>query len=70
MHFHTSWTGIKIAEVFVVMDVKGEGAGKIVGIKWNRGKELNCMTEEEAKFVVRVGCESGLGVRLEEGKER
>ena len=35
VHFHRSWTGVKIVEVFVVIDVKGSGAGKIVGVKWD-----------------------------------
>lgn len=57
---------MKIAELFVVMDVKGEGAGKIVGIKWNGGVETNRMSEREARFAVRVGCRQ-MGVELEEG---
>jgi len=67
VHFHRSWTGLKIAELFVVMDVKGEGAGKIVGIKWNGGWETNRMSEGEAKFAVR-GAVGDMGVKLEEGK--
>ncbi|KAL6704441.1 hypothetical protein ACN47E_008185 [Coniothyrium glycines] len=68
VHFHRSWTGLKIAEVFVVMDVKGEGAGKIVGVKWNGGSETNQMSEGEAKWAVREGCTQCLGVKLEEGR--
>ncbi|KAF2848514.1 hypothetical protein T440DRAFT_470127 [Plenodomus tracheiphilus IPT5] len=68
VHFHRSWTGMKIAELFVVMDVKGEGAGKLVGIKWNGGVEANRMSEEEAKYMMRTTCEWVLGVELEEGR--
>lgn len=67
VHFHRSWTGIKVAELFVVMDVKGEGAGKLVGIKWNGGLDTNSMTEEEAKDMIRTTCDWVLGVELEEG---
>lgn len=67
MHFHRSGNGQKIAELFVVMDVKGEGAGKIVGIKWDAGWETNRMSESEAKLVVREACVDMLGVQLEAG---
>ncbi|KAI8932481.1 hypothetical protein NX059_010666 [Plenodomus lindquistii] len=67
VHFHRSWTGIKIAELFVVMDVKGEGAGKLVGVKWNGSQDTNHMTEVEAKYMVRTTCAWVLGVELEEG---
>lgn len=67
VHFHQSWTGIKVAELFVVMDVKGEGAGKLVGIKWDSSPDTNYMTEEEAKSMVRTTCQWVLGVDLEEG---
>lgn len=67
VHFHRSWTGMKIAELFVVMDVKGEGAGKIVGIKWNASAETNRMNEEEAKYMIRTSCRWTLGVDLEPG---
>lgn len=66
VHFHRSWTGLKVAELFVVMDTKGEGAGKIVGIKWNGGQDTNWMSEEEAKYMIRMTCRWQLGVHLEE----
>lgn len=66
VHFHRSWTGMKVAELFVVMDIKGEGAGKIVGIKWNGGEETNWMSEEEAKYMIRTTCRWQLAVSLEE----
>jgi hypothetical protein len=71
VHFHRSWTGQKIAEVFVVMDVKGEGAGKILGVKWNAGGDVGSgrMTGDEAKYLVRTTVRWVLGVELEEGKE-
>jgi hypothetical protein len=65
VHFHTSGTGMKVAELFVVMDTKGEGAGKIVGIKWNGGAEMNWMSEEEAKYMIRTACRWQLSVNLE-----
>ena len=65
VHFHRSWTGTKIAELFVVMDTKGEGAGKIVGIKWNGSEAMNCLSEEEAKYMIRTACRWQLGVDLE-----
>lgn len=65
VHFHRSWTGMKVAELFVVMDIKGEGAGKIVGIKWNGGEETNWMSEEEAKYMIRTTCRWQLAVDLE-----
>jgi hypothetical protein len=65
VHFHRSWTGMKAAELFVVMDTKGEGAGKIVGIKWNGGEECNWMSEDEAKYMIRTSCRWQLGVDLE-----
>ncbi|KAF2822535.1 hypothetical protein CC86DRAFT_373027 [Ophiobolus disseminans] len=70
VHFHRSWTGAKIAELFVVMDVKGEGAGKIVGIKWNAGDDVGAgrMSGEEAKYLVRTTVRWVLGIELEEGR--
>jgi hypothetical protein len=69
VHFHRSWTGAKIAEMFVVMDVKGEGAGKVVGLKWNAGDVGDArMRAEEAKYLVRTTVRWVLGVELEEGK--
>lgn len=65
LHFHRSWTGMKIAELFVVIDIKGEGAGKIVGIKWNGTDQTNGMDEEEAKYMVSTTCSWVLGVDLE-----
>jgi hypothetical protein len=66
VHFHRSWTGMKVAELFVVMDTKGEGAGKVVGIKWNSGEEMNWMCEEEAKYMIRTACKWQLAVDLED----
>jgi hypothetical protein len=70
VHFHRSWTGTKIAELFVVMDVKGGGAGKIVGIKWNEGEDVGSgrMNADEAKYIVRTTVQWVLGVDLEDGR--
>lgn len=67
VHFHRSWTGAKVAEVFVVMDVKGEGAGKIVGVKWDErnGDGSGRMTEEEAKLTIRTAAWCVLGIEME-----
>ena len=65
VHFHRAWTGLKVAELFVVMDLKGEGAGKIVGIKWNGSEQTSGMAEEEAKRTVRRSCRGVLDIRLE-----
>jgi hypothetical protein len=65
VHFHRSWTGMKIAELFVVIDLKGEGAGKIVGIKWNGSDQTNGMNEEEAKYMISTTCSWVLGVDVE-----
>lgn len=65
VHFFRSWTGIKIAELFVVIDLKGEGAGKIVGIKWNASDETNAMDEEEAKYMISTTCAWVLKVDLD-----
>ncbi|KAF2638818.1 hypothetical protein P280DRAFT_403757 [Massarina eburnea CBS 473.64] len=67
VHFHRSWTGMKIAELFVVVDLKGEGAGTIVGMKWNGTDQTNGMDEEEAKYMVSTTCSWVLGVDLESG---
>ena len=68
VHFHRSWTGAKMAEMFMIMDVKGEGAGKIVGIKWNAGDDVGAgrMNAVEAKYMVRTTVRWVLGVGLEE----
>jgi hypothetical protein len=66
VHFHRSWTGMKIAELFVLIDLKGEGAGKIVGIKWNGSSETNGMNEEEAKYMISTTCAWVLGVNIEQ----
>ncbi|KAK3215745.1 hypothetical protein GRF29_8g923973 [Pseudopithomyces chartarum] len=58
VHFHRSWTGLKMAELFMVVDLKGEGAGKIVGIKWDGSEETNGMMEEEVKYMVEMVFES------------
>lgn len=65
IHFHRSWTGLKMAELFVVIDLKGEGAGKILGIKWNGSSQTNGMNEEEAKYMISTTCAWVLGVNLE-----
>jgi hypothetical protein len=68
VHFHRSWTGTKIAELFVVMDVKGGGAGKIVGIKWNGGEEVGSgrMNGDEVKYLVRTTVRSVIGIEFED----
>lgn len=66
VHFHRSWTGMKIATLFMVIDLKGEGAGTIVGIKWNGTDQTIGMSEEEAKYMVSTCCSWVLGVDLEE----
>jgi hypothetical protein len=70
VHFHRSWTGAKIAELFVVVDVKSGGAGKIVGIKWNGGEDVGSgrMNADEAKYIVRTTLQWVLGVELEDGR--
>jgi len=65
VHFHRSWTGTKIAELFVVMDVKGGGAGKIVGVKWVGGDGR--MNGIEAKYLVQTTVSSVMGFELEDG---
>jgi hypothetical protein len=66
VHFHRSWTGMKIATLFIVVDWKGEGAGTIVGIKWNGTDQTVGMNEEEAKYMISTCCSWVLGVDLEE----
>jgi hypothetical protein len=65
-HFFRSWTGLKIAEIFIVMDIKGEGAGKIVGIKWNGTEQTNRMSEDEAKYMITTTCAWVMGVHLKD----
>ncbi|KAF2018017.1 hypothetical protein BU24DRAFT_163538 [Aaosphaeria arxii CBS 175.79] len=65
VHFHRSWTGMKVAELFVVIDLKGEGAGKIVGIKWNATEQTNGLDGEEAKYMIATTCAWVLGVNME-----
>ncbi|XPS81798.1 hypothetical protein M3J09_013723 [Ascochyta lentis] len=65
VHFHRAWSGLKIAELFVVMDLKGEGAGKVVGVKWNGSEQTGRLGEEQAKRGVRGCCRSALGIELE-----
>jgi hypothetical protein len=69
VHFHRSLTGTKVAELFLVMDVKGEGAGKIVGIKWNGGDGVGNgrMHGDEARYLVRKIVQTELGFELEDG---
>ncbi|KAH5337544.1 hypothetical protein HBI39_062620 [Parastagonospora nodorum] len=67
VHFHRSLTGTKVAELFLVMDVKGEGAGKIVGIKWNGGEDVGGRTNgDEARYLVRAIVQSVFGFDLED----
>jgi hypothetical protein len=65
VHFHRAWTGLKVAELFVVMDLKGEGAGKVVGVKWNASEQTRRLNEDEAKKTLRGGCRNALGIELE-----
>jgi hypothetical protein len=70
VHFHRSWTGTKIAELFVVMDVKGGGAGKIVGIKWIGGDDVSSggrMNGSEVKYLIQTTVSSVMGVEFEDG---
>ena len=67
VHFHRSWTGFKMAELFILIDLKGEGAGKIVGIKWNGSEQTNGMEVDEVKYMVSTACAFVLGVNLEDG---
>ena len=69
VHFHRSWTGVKMAELFVVMDVKGEGAGKVVGVKWDAGVGSGRMGEGEAKFMVGRTVREILGVEVDLDRE-
>ncbi|KAF1916574.1 hypothetical protein BDU57DRAFT_516771 [Ampelomyces quisqualis] len=71
VHFHRSWTGTNIAELFVVMDVKGGGAGKIVGVKWVGGDDVGSggrMDGSEVKSLIRTTVSSVMGFELEDGK--
>ena len=68
VHFHRAWTRLKVAELFVVMDLKGEGAGKIVGIKWNGSEQTSRMMEGDAKRTVRNACREVLHIDLEGGE--
>jgi hypothetical protein len=67
VHFHRSWTGMKIAELFVLIDLKGEGAGKIVGIKWDGSDQTNGLDQEEVKYMVSTACAFVLEVDLDSG---
>ncbi|KAH8723829.1 hypothetical protein GQ44DRAFT_709690 [Phaeosphaeriaceae sp. PMI808] len=68
VHFHRSWTGAKVVELFVVMDVKGGGAGKVVGVKWDAGVDVGNgnMDGQEAKDIVRATVQSVLNVEFED----
>lgn len=65
VHFHHAWTGIKVAELFVVMDTKGEGAGKIVGLKWDDRHGNSRTTSDGARFLVRTIMQITLNMDLE-----
>lgn len=67
VHFHRSWTGMKIAELFVLIDLKGEGAGKIVGIKWDGSDQTNGLEQDEVKYMVSTACAFVLNINLENG---
>lgn len=67
VHFHRSWTGLKVAELFVLIDIKGDGAGKIVGIKWNKSEQTNGLEEEEVRYMVSNACLYTLGVDFGQG---
>lgn len=69
VHFHRRSTGTKVAEIFVVIDVKGEGAGKIVGIKWVSGEGVanGRMDGSQVKFLVQTTVRSVMGFELEDG---
>lgn len=69
VHFHRSSTGTKVAELFVVIDVKGEGAGKILGIKWVGGEGVGNgrMDGSQVKFLVQMTVRSVMGFELEDG---
>ncbi|KAH7406470.1 hypothetical protein DE146DRAFT_607569 [Phaeosphaeria sp. MPI-PUGE-AT-0046c] len=69
VHFHRSITGTKVAELFVVIDVKGEGAGKIVGIKWVGGEGVGNgrMDGSQVKYLVQTTVRSVMGFDLEDG---
>lgn len=68
VHFHRSPTGIKVAELFIVIDVKGEGAGKIVGIKWVGGEGVGSgrMDGTQVKYLVQTTVWSVMGFELED----
>lgn len=68
VHFHRASSGLKVAELFVVLDLKGEGAGKVVGVKWNASEQTQGMGEERAKREVRGACRVALGIELEGGE--
>ncbi|KAF2186688.1 hypothetical protein K469DRAFT_143642 [Zopfia rhizophila CBS 207.26] len=65
VHFHRSWTGHKIAELFILINLKGDGTGKIVGIKWNGSDQTNGMDGEEAKYMISTTCAWVLGVNFD-----
>jgi len=69
VHFHRRSTGTKVAELFVVIDVKGEGAGKIVGIKWVGGEVVGNgrMDGSQVKFLIQTTVRSVMGFELEDG---
>ncbi|KAL5119394.1 hypothetical protein ACEQ8H_002663 [Pleosporales sp. CAS-2024a] len=69
VHLHRTSTGAKVAELFLVLDVKGEGAGKIVGLKWNAGDHGSGtrMSGDEARFVVKNALQAMFGIGLEDG---
>jgi hypothetical protein len=70
VHFHRSWTGMKIAELFVVMNLHGDGSGAIVGIKWNGTEQTVGMVEEEAKYMVSTTCSWVLGVDFDNAMKK
>ncbi|KAF2748424.1 hypothetical protein M011DRAFT_457744 [Sporormia fimetaria CBS 119925] len=66
-HFFRSWTGRKVAELFLVVDMEGPeaGEGRVVGVKWDAGDEGGeGIGEVEVKEVVRGACWACWGVEL------
>lgn len=68
VHFHRSLTGTKVAELFVIIDVKGEGAGKIVGIKWVGGEGVGNerLDGNQVKYLVQTIVEDVFNFELED----
>lgn len=63
VHFHRSWTGLKVVELYVVID-REFGDGRVVGIKWNGTEQTNWLDGGEARYLVETTCAWVLGVRF------